>query len=186
MGSVPYCLHFWPSRVGNVSDRCPTIRVAWGRRAAVRGGVEAEVHDGWQVNLFLEDNPDPDSRSLADWLEAAPGALQQQKAWFQLLDRSTHTSVGSLVYARLEYTFTSRDALFREWYVIAKRGNGKKVFIFASTAVGRWEQDSWAPQLDGLAPPLDESGGTMRPTGCNAGSRGLSRGLRVRDGLLGI
>ena len=54
----------------------------------IQGGLlvmAAEVHDGWQANLFLEERADPDSRSLSDWLEAAPGTLRQQKQGFNLL-----------------------------------------------------------------------------------------------------
>jgi len=121
----------------------------------IQGGLlvmAAEVHDGWQANLFLEEKADPDSRSLADWLEAAPESLRQQKQGFNLLDRSVHTSAGGLEYARVEYTFTSRDVPLREWYIVGKRGNGKKVFIYASAAVGRWEQDS--PVFKGIVDSL--------------------------------
>lgn len=121
----------------------------------IQGGLlvmAAEDHDGWQANLFLEEKGDPDSRSLADWLEAAPESLRQQKQGFNLLDRSVHTSAGGMEYARLEYTFTSKNVGLREWYIVGKRGNGKKVFVYASAAAARWEQDS--PVFKGIVDSL--------------------------------
>lgn len=135
-GGRPDVVHFSGDKL--------TVPAGWSAER-IQGGLllmAAEVQDGWQANLFLEERPDPDSSSLEDWLGAAPETLRQQKLGFKLLDRTIRTSTGGMEYACLEYTFISKEVPLREWYIVGKRGQGKKCFIYASAAARRWEQDS--------------------------------------------
>lgn len=116
--------------------------------------VAGPADAGWEPNVFVEVQPNPDDRAVDELLSSNVALLGARKQDFQVRNQSTADHPNGFRYGRVEYTNTSEavgdkaaGVPLTQWSIVAPLpGKKRRLQVQAAAATAAW--DKYQPQFE--------------------------------------
>ena len=115
--------------------------------------ITAPEDAGWEPNVFVEVQPNPDERAVDELLASNVELLAARKQDFQVRNQSAVDHPNGFRYGRIEYTNTSEAAdgapgvPLTQWSIVAPlQGKKQRLQVQAAAATAAW--DKYRPQFE--------------------------------------